>query len=34
MNWNRYPIAASSFWNLAIVVSSRRARQLNDGEQL
>src|SRR5262245_42359294 len=34
MNWYLYPIAASSFWNFAIVLSSRFAFQLNDGEQL
>ena len=34
MNWKRYPIAASSTWNLAIVASSRCCFQLNEGEQL
>ena len=34
MNWNRYPMAPSSFWNRAMVVSSRWRFQLNDGEQL
>ena len=34
MNWNLNPIAASSFWNFAMVLSSRCLRQLNDGEQL
>src|ERR1043166_946061 len=33
-NWNLYPIAASSRWNLAMLRSSRFFRQLNDGEQL
>src|SRR5579864_6382176 len=33
-NWNLYPIAASSVWNRAIVVSSSFFFQLNDGEQL
>ncbi|CFS48794.1 Uncharacterised protein [Mycobacterium tuberculosis] len=34
MNWNLKPMAASSFWNLAMVASSRCFFQLNDGEQL
>ena len=34
MNWNRYPIEPSSFWNRAISMSSRCCFQLNDGEQL
>src|SRR5215475_16014045 len=34
MNWNLYPIAPSSRWKLAIVVSDRCFLQLNEGEQL
>src|ERR1700693_6387863 len=34
MNWNLYPIVASSRWKRAIVESSRFLFQLNEGEQL
>ena len=33
-NWNLYPMAPSSRWNLAMVASSSLAFQLKDGEQL
>ena len=34
MNWNLYPMAASSVWKRAMVASSSFFFQLNDGEQL